>query len=432
MSRVAADRFESAYTRSLLPAAAAKLSARRAIRGQAGVAPSQAWALGGAVILPGLIDLHGHPEWNVFAAWEPPRLYPNRAAWRSSAECAAVITRPMSALTKDFTDKEFLAVLARYAEIRALVGGTTAIQGSSGEYPTAPQALVRHLDLAPFGDANAAALIDPLSPSKAADRTKIITGMSNGTITAFYAHLAEGVDAASRDEFKAFDELNLLTEATVVIHGTALAPRQLGAMREIGAKLVWSPQSNLRLYGKTTAAATALKLGLPLGLGADWLPSGSVGLLAELQVARRVLAAQGARLDAATLVEVVTQRAAEIAGLAARLGQIAVGRPADLLVLERLHDDPFESVCRSERGSVELVAIGGHLLYGRDDWFAALEPAKAQAGATGETVWAWGRKMRLDVAAADDPTGHHPPLPGLQATRAQILARYLRAGPIFA
>ena len=23
------------------------------------------------VILPGLIDLHGHPEFNVFAAWEP-------------------------------------------------------------------------------------------------------------------------------------------------------------------------------------------------------------------------------------------------------------------------------------------------------------------------------------------------------------------------
>lgn len=26
----------------------------------------------GGVILPGLIDLHGHPECNVFAAWEPP------------------------------------------------------------------------------------------------------------------------------------------------------------------------------------------------------------------------------------------------------------------------------------------------------------------------------------------------------------------------
>ena len=27
----------------------------------------------GGVILPGLIDLHGHPEYNVFSAWEPPK-----------------------------------------------------------------------------------------------------------------------------------------------------------------------------------------------------------------------------------------------------------------------------------------------------------------------------------------------------------------------
>src|SRR5215203_878565 len=38
------------------------------------------------VILPGLIDLHGHPEYNVFAAWEPPRMFPNRYAWRGSEE----------------------------------------------------------------------------------------------------------------------------------------------------------------------------------------------------------------------------------------------------------------------------------------------------------------------------------------------------------
>src|SRR4051794_29830566 len=29
------------------------------------------------VILPGLIDLHGHPEFNVFAAWDPPRQFVN-------------------------------------------------------------------------------------------------------------------------------------------------------------------------------------------------------------------------------------------------------------------------------------------------------------------------------------------------------------------
>src|SRR6478735_5927905 len=33
------------------------------------------------VICPGLIDLHGHPEFNVFAAWEPPQQFANRYAW---------------------------------------------------------------------------------------------------------------------------------------------------------------------------------------------------------------------------------------------------------------------------------------------------------------------------------------------------------------
>ena len=49
----------------------------------------------GGIILPGLIDLHGHPEYNVFAAWEPPRLYLNRGQWRDSKEYAAVVKVPV-------------------------------------------------------------------------------------------------------------------------------------------------------------------------------------------------------------------------------------------------------------------------------------------------------------------------------------------------
>lgn len=51
------------------------------------------------MILPGLIDLHGHPEYNVFAAWEPPKLYIHRGRWRDSDEYAQLIKEPWSALT---------------------------------------------------------------------------------------------------------------------------------------------------------------------------------------------------------------------------------------------------------------------------------------------------------------------------------------------
>ena len=64
-------------------------------------------------------------------------------------------------------------------------------------------------------------------------------------------------------------------------------------MKDAGAKLVWSPQSNLRLYGETTLAAEALDVGVTMGLGADWLPSGSQSLLHEMKVARRELSRPG-------------------------------------------------------------------------------------------------------------------------------------------
>ena len=38
-----------------------------------------------------------------------------------------------------------------------------------------------------------------------------------------------------------------------------------------------------------------MDLGIPIGLGADWLPSGSPSLLAEIKVARRVLDRGAAR-----------------------------------------------------------------------------------------------------------------------------------------
>ena len=115
-----------------------------------------------------------------------------------------------------------------------------------------------------------------------------------GEVTALYIHLAEGRsdNQRSRKEFDRLVDLHALTASTVVIHGTALTEDQLGDLNDAGAKLVWSPQSNLRLYGETTKAAPRSSMGITVGLGADWLPSGSTSLLAELNVARRGLERQ--------------------------------------------------------------------------------------------------------------------------------------------
>jgi 5-methylthioadenosine/S-adenosylhomocysteine deaminase len=379
------------------------------------------------VILPGLIDLHGHPEYNVFAAWEPPRLFPNRYAWRGSDEYRLVVKEPWKRLTEN---PSLLRDLTRYAEGRALVGGVTAIQGASAKYPGKEEALVRNVDLRIFGQHKARSVVD-LSRATADDRRRLRTRIDAGEVNAVYVHLAEGLPSneRSRREFDELVDANLLTAATVVIHGTALSPEQLRDAKDAGAKLVWSPQSNLRLYGETTPAAEALDLGLQMGLGADWLPSGSQSLLAEQKVARRTLQRQGVGLTAERLakklVQMVTSDAAEIAGLGDRLGQLAPDRLADVVVLERHVEDPWENVVEADPSWVELIAIGGDLAYGRADWIEELSAPSEK-----EDLVAWGKPMALDTSYVVQAGAVASPR--LRELRERLLGRYPQTGPIFA
>ena len=376
----------------------------------------------GGVILPGLIDLHGHPDYNVFAPWEPPAIYVNRYAWQASDEYRAIITQPHATL------KPLGTMLARYAEIRALVGGVTAIQGEKRQQAGAGEPLVRNVDLNVLGHQYGASEIFPLRMG-AADVARVQQALQPESSTrAWYVHLAEGSasDADSKAELAWLVEHDLLTPKTVIIHGTALDREQLGQVKDAGAKLVWSPQSNLRLYGQTTDAAAALDLGIPMALGADWLPSGSLSLLAELRVARRVLANAGHPVTDRFLVDMVTQVAARIAGLDDLLGALAVGRPADLVVFEaRPQADACASVTAADPSSVLLVFIGGDAVYGRRSLLDQVSP-----GVEWESVVAWGNQMGLDTSfAAESPA--QAPL-RLTDIRGSLIAHYPQVGPIFA
>ena len=379
------------------------------------------------VILPGLIDLHGHPEHNIFAAWEPPQQFINRYEWRNSEVFDALVTDTQRRLKQALPPE----TQTRYAELRALVGGVTAIQGATPRYPTL-EALVRNVDRRIFGQHRARTLIDLPSHSSrefpAFQRT--LQQIDAGQVTALYIHLAEGRrdNERSRRELAKLVELGGLTPATIIIHGTALDRQALHQVKDAGAKLVWSPQSNLRLYGETTLAGEALALGIPVGLGADWLPSGSPSLLAELKIVRRELARQGHPVSSERLVKMVTSEAAEIAGLGRFLGVLEENRPADVLVLERRRDDPWENVVEADPSWVELVLIGGDLTYGRADWMEALaDPGPLREA---ERVLAWGKPMILDTSYAVKASATPPPR--LRDLRATLTAHYPPVGPIFA
>src|SRR4051794_27622874 len=168
----------------------------------------------GGVILPGLIDLHGHPEFNIFAAWEPPKRYDNRYAWRSDDLYHKLVRDPQNVLLKELPARTQL----RYAEIRALVGGATAIQGASGKIRGTEEALVRNIDLWIFGAQVGRTMIDlPDKSSRDFPRLQgILDKIKNGAVKALYVHLAEGRSDNPRSvkELDKLIDLKALTPAT--------------------------------------------------------------------------------------------------------------------------------------------------------------------------------------------------------------------------
>src|SRR3954464_9013924 len=349
--------------------------------------------------MPGMLDLHGHPEFNVFAPWEPPKTYVNRYSWRASKPYQDLVRTPQN----DLLTRLPRGVQLRYAEIRALVGGVTAIQGASiVTQKGSHESMVRNVDGMIFGEHRARAAIDlptSLTGRGGPEFQNVLDAITAGEVDAHYLHLAEGMrdNERSQKEFDLLaDTLQGLTKATVIIHGTALSRDQLGQAADAGARLVWSPQSNLRLYRETTRAGDALDVGLPVALGADWLPSGSLSLLAELKVARQQLVEQDHPLSAGDLVTMVTSGAADVAALGDKLGSIEVGRVADVVVLARQDDDVHEAACDSTPAAGELVKPGGAVSHGRADWVSQLA---ADAGDPNlEGVVAWGRSMLLDTS----------------------------------
>lgn len=145
-------------------------------------------------------------------------------------------------------------------------------------------------------------------------------------------------------------------------------------MRLQGAKLIWSPKSNLALYNETTDVKEALKNGVLVALAPDWSITGSDNMLGELKVAKDFNISQPERIwkEDKNLVFMVTVNPAQSAALDDKIGRIKEGHFADLLVIKGNPDEPYRSLVEAKVQDVELVFVGGQPYYGSQEFMNKL------------------------------------------------------------
>ena len=140
-----------------------------------------------------------------------------------------------------------------------------------------------------------------------------------------------------------------------------------------GAGLVWTPRSDVRLYGNTLDARAAATLGVEIALGTDWTRTGSMNLLRELRCADAFNATylDGFFTDR-DLWLMATRTAARLAAMDASIGAIAVGKVADVAIFDGSTHAAHRAVLEAEPQDVVLVLRGGRALYGDDALVSAL------------------------------------------------------------
>jgi 5-methylthioadenosine/S-adenosylhomocysteine deaminase len=274
-----------------------------------------------------------------------------------------------------------------YAELQALMGGTTSILGldlvdENAPAPGCIRGLARNLDYASgfYGSTTShervAWVLGVFSDMHYDAARKLHAALDAGKLDAVIVHTAEGRrdDDESRAEFTMLKSWGLLGPRTAIVHGVALGAPEFAQMAKVGTALVWSPRSNMELYRQMPDLKQAVKSGLAIALAPDWAPTGSANMLAEIAYADGL----NTGFSQKQLFDMATAVPARIAHVDGKIGELKSGRHADLFTLKGDARDPYKALARARPQDVTLTMVGGAPLYGAPDRLRALGAEKIE------------------------------------------------------
>lgn len=353
------------------------------------------------LIFPGLINAHDHVHYNHIPLWDVQKTYTNRYQWPDEMDCRVNVKNAKNAATeKKYWNQEHLVV--KYGEVKQLVGGTTSVQGAPSGSRKFTQLLVRNMDVSPnFGFQRMSSYVRNVTEEKDAKIKKWISKFDAGELDALFFHISEGTDEKARKEFDFLIQKGLARKEVIIIHGTALDEKQIKYMGEHKMTLVWSPVSNLLLYGKTAEIPIFVKYGVNICIGTDWSPSGGKNLLGEMKVAYKYSKTKwNGILSYQDICKMVTCNPADAVGWKNFVGRIEAGLYADIVVISDRGEDPYETLVKATDDDVRLVFVGGDPLYGDSIFMAQLKPGDFEYLQT-----TCGFKKCLDFTKENVPNG---------------------------
>ncbi|WP_288992211.1 TRZ/ATZ family hydrolase [uncultured Marinobacter sp.] len=321
------------------------------------------------VVLPGLINMHGHAAMSLFRGladdlplmtWLNDHIWPAEGAFVSEAFIADGTQLAMAEMlrtgTTTFSDMyffpEIVAQLAHDAGMRAqicfpLLDFPTPWGSGPDEYLSKGEAFIKQWQ----DNAFIMPAIGPHAPYTVSDeplRKAVALSEATGAPIQIHLHetafeVADAMEKSGKRPTARLAELKVLGTNTQCGHMTQIDESDIALLQATGAHVIHCPESNLKLASGLSPVQTFRKAGVNVAIGTDGAASNNdLDLFGELNTAAmlaKVVADDASALSAHEALAMATIQGARALGRDHELGSLAAGKLADIIAVDL--GDPF-------------------------------------------------------------------------------------------
>ena len=312
------------------------------------------------VLIPGLINAHGHAAMTLFRGladdlplmtWLTDHIWPAEGRWvnadfvRLGTDLA--IAEMLRGGTTCFSDMYFFPDVAAAAAMDAGIRAQLCFPVIDNPIPgarNAEEAIAKGLRLRDDTRHNGliSVAFGPHAPYTVGDEnlTRIRT-LADELDMPIHMHLhetagevADAVAQTGLRPLRRLQQLGLLSPRLQAVHVTEINDDDLDLLVEHGVQLIHCPESNLKLASGMMPVQRLLDAGLNVALGTDGAASNNdLDMLGEMRTAAmlaKIVAGAPTALDAHSALHMATLAGARALGLDEETGSIEVGKAADL------------------------------------------------------------------------------------------------------
>lgn len=327
-------------------------------------APRQQLNLGNQLLMPGLVNAHGHAAMSLLRGfaddqplhtWLQDYIWPIEARWvgedfvRDGTQLA--LAEMIRSGTTCFADMYFYPEQAAQACAEARVRAQLAFpvmdfptSWGSGPDDYLHKGLALHDKLADTPLLHVA--FGPHAPYSLSDAPlQKIAMLAQETNMPVHIHLHETAQEVS-DSLRLYGcrpsqrlmDLGLLTPLTQCVHMTQIDATDIHLLQQSGASVIHCPESNLKLASGFCPVVALQQAGVNVALGSDGAASNNdLDLFGELRTAAllaKAVSGDAAALNAHAALRMATLQGARALGLDDRIGSLEPGKAADVIAID--------------------------------------------------------------------------------------------------